>query len=134
MASAVRWRYFMGAAAVVLVCGCEAEDNARLARIGRKIATRAEALAGGPDGKLAREWQALRAGWTEPAVDARVAARLQSDKKLADVNIQVTVTGSTVELHGTVQDGGQHRRALDLAETTIGVEKVTDELEGPAAE
>src|SRR5262249_18438635 len=42
------------------LCGCTGEDNDRLARVGRKVMGRAEALLGDADGRLSRGWQALR--------------------------------------------------------------------------
>jgi hypothetical protein len=113
----------------ILTAGCRDGDRDRLARIGTKVANHAEAAAGDTDGKLAQRWQAVRGGYGETGLDARVALRLRWDKDLADCRIEVTATGNVVELHGTVGDLTQRRRAVMLAETTAGVEKVTDALQ-----
>jgi osmotically-inducible protein OsmY len=112
-----------------LAGGCNQEDAERLARVGRKLTTRAEALTTNQDGGLKKGWQAVRSGWEETTLAGRVAARLRWDKKLADSQIQASATGNIVELKGAVRDLDQRRRAIDLAESTSGVEKVTDALE-----
>lgn len=51
------------------------------------------------------------------------------DHSLCEVEIQVQLVNSgTVRLMGTVT-ADQKRRAVEIAETTQGVEKVVDELE-----
>ena len=116
-----------------LVSGCGKEDTERLASVGHKLALRAEALSGN-DGRLSRCWQALRAEWSEPALDVRVGLRLRWDNNLGGAQIQVSNAGGTVELKGTVRNLTQRRRAMELAESTAGVEKVTDALEVPTGE
>lgn len=100
-----------------------------MVRVGRKLSARAEALATDPEGGLNKGWQAVCSGWQETTLAGRVAARLHWDKKLVDAQIQAAATGNTVELRGTVRDLEQRRRAVELAETTTGVDKVTDALE-----
>jgi osmotically-inducible protein OsmY len=65
-----------------------------------------------------------------------VLTRLRWDKGLAGTAVQVDTPGTgVVRLQGIVADDQQRRRAVDLAESTQGVEKVVDELTvGPAAE
>jgi osmotically-inducible protein OsmY len=113
----------------VLAGGCNQEDAERMARVGRKLTNRAEALTGDQDGGLKKGWQAVRDGWQETTLAGRVAARLRWDKRLADAHIHASATGNAVQLKGSVRDLEQRRRALDLAESTTGVEKVTDGLE-----
>jgi Flp pilus assembly secretin CpaC len=110
-----------------LVAGCNPEDTERMARVGRKLVTRAEALTD-HDGGFNKGWQVVRSGWQETTLAGRVAARLRWDKKLADSQIQVSAAGNVVELKGSVRDQEQRRRALDLAESTTGAEKVSDSL------
>ena len=73
-------------------------------------------------------WQSLRG---EIALDARVLSRLSSDKLLAKQSIEVEVRGGEVQLQGKVENLDQRRRAVQLTEWTVGVEKVIDRLEGP---
>jgi osmotically-inducible protein OsmY len=112
-----------------LAGGCNREDTERMARLGRKLAARVDAVTTDQIVDVNKGWQALQNGWQEATLAGRVSARLRWDKKLADVPIQAATTGNLVELKGTVRDLEQRRRALDLAESTSGVEKVTDALE-----
>ncbi|HLN33231.1 MAG TPA: BON domain-containing protein [Gemmataceae bacterium] len=120
------------AVAASLSAGCNNEDATRMARVGRMVLAKAELVTQGADAKLARGWQAVHGGLEEAPLETRVSARLRWDKGLAQAEIQVHVEGSEVELKGTVRDEAQKRRAVELAEATAGVEKVTDALELPA--
>jgi hypothetical protein len=62
-------------------------------------------------------------------LDARVLWRLRWDKSLAGADIQVdSPMGGVVQLRGVVNDLTRQRRALDLAETTEGVDRVVNEF------
>ncbi len=117
---------------LIFAGGCSCDDTDRLARVGHKVAARAAALAPDSDNKLARGWQSVSKGSTETSLAARVFNRLRWDKNLADAQIQVSAKGAVIELKGTVQDLDQRRRAVEIAESTTGVEKVVDALETPA--
>jgi hypothetical protein len=116
------------------LCGCNNDDADRLARVGRMAALKLEALTGISDGKLTKGLQAIRGEWDAAPPHARVSCRLRWEKELAEAQIDVTGSGGTVELRGTVHDLAQRRRAVEIAESTVGVEAVTDSLEVPAAE
>jgi osmotically-inducible protein OsmY len=115
-------------ALALLPCACEQQDAERLARVAHKAEEKVQALSGGAEGKLTNGLQAVRAGWDEMALDARVAMRLRWDKTLADARIQVHADGNAILLKGTVAGEEQKRRAIELAEATVGVDKVTDAL------
>lgn len=108
--------------------GCAREDADCLARIGRKSLARAEALTGNAGDRLTAGWQALRAEGEVPLAD-RVAARLRWDKELAGADLTVHGTPGALELRGKVRSEEQRRHAIALAEATLGVENVTDNLE-----
>lgn len=129
MSAAGKRRYGWLLLGVVVACGCSNEDRDRLARVGRVAADKVEHLTSGANGKLASGWQAFRADLDEMALDARVSARLRWDKTLTDVPIQVHAAGGIVELQGTVNDLAQRRRAVELAESTVGADKVKDLME-----
>jgi osmotically-inducible protein OsmY len=61
-----------------------------------------------------------------------VRARLASDKRFAGVEFKVTAEGNVVTLRGIVPDTRIKRLAVGVAENTVGVEKVVDELAIPA--
>jgi hypothetical protein len=117
----------------VLLGGCGREDVDRLGRVGRKAAARLEEATGGTRGKLANGWAALRSSLGDTTPDGRVALRLRWDKTLAGLEVTVTSAApGTVRLHGKAASLEQRQRAVSLAETTEGVEKVLDELTTPA--
>lgn len=108
---------------------CNRQDADRLARVGRKAAGKVEGLTGGAPDRLAETCQALRTGWDEVALDARVSARLRWDKGLAGAHVEVHASGGGVELVGKVANANQRGRAVELAQATVGVEEVTEKLE-----
>src|SRR5262245_40730982 len=111
------------------LCGCNSEDSDRLGRIGRKVADRLAALTGENDGKLNRGWAALRSGWDNYPIDVRVSMRLRWDRALNASKTGVIRQGAKVESTGTVPNAAAHQRAIDLAESTDGVESVADWIE-----
>jgi osmotically-inducible protein OsmY len=63
--------------------------------------------------------------------DDAVRARLAADKRFAGVEIKVTAEADVVTLRGVVPNSGMKRLAVEVAENTVGVEKVVDELAIP---
>src|SRR5262249_4854175 len=107
--------------------GCDTQDTDRLARVGKLTLDKVQTLAG-DNTKMLNSLQRLG---TDQALDARVAARLQWEKSLADVKITVNVRDGKVELKGKVADLTERRGAVELAESTVGADKVVDLLEAP---
>lgn len=125
MSAARRWGgVVLGLA--VLGAGCDGQDVDRLSRVGKRVAEKASAWTA--EQELPARWRALRSGGEELPLEARVQARLRWDKGLADSLIEVHAAGPAVELRGQVQDEEQRQRAIELAESTAGVENVTDQL------
>jgi osmotically-inducible protein OsmY len=83
-----------------------------------------------PAARLAGPVQALRKELPE-GVEDRVKGRLDADKRLAGVAFTVSADGGTVKLQGVVPDAAARKRAVALAENTVGVEAVVDELAVP---
>ena len=127
------YRWFV-AGAVLLICGCGEQDAVQLSRIGQLMAGKVEALTVDANAKLANGWQAMRGDATQVGLDARVAARLRWDKLLEKTTIDVHCEMGVATLKGTITEGAQRKRAVDLAQSTAGVEKVVDELTGPSAD
>jgi osmotically-inducible protein OsmY len=115
----------------LILSGCQNQDAPQLAKLGARLSEKAQAFLIGSSHRLGQSWPSLPIQFGEAALDARVSARLHWDSKLAELGIRVKADGGTVELQGKVQDAEQRRRAVQLAETTVGVEQVTDKLEGP---
>jgi osmotically-inducible protein OsmY len=120
---------------VSAVAGCNGSDVDSLARVGRKLVTGVENAAGGSESRLATSVQAVRGSLGEASVDARVALRLRWDRELAQAHITVHLAGpGVVQLDGSVTEPALRRRAVELAQSTRGVEQVIDNLGGqPAA-
>jgi osmotically-inducible protein OsmY len=114
---------------VLVAGGCGRGDAERLARVGRKVAEKAEVVSENTNDRLHTGWHSFRGNLDAAGLDARVATRLRWDKGLADMPIQVEVQGGMVTLRGPVADLDQRRRAVAIAESTVGVEQVLDALE-----
>jgi osmotically-inducible protein OsmY len=114
--------------------GCEGQDADHLEHAAHLLADKFDGWTGGAEKRLATGLQALRTEGDQLSLDARVGARLRWDKLLDGVQIQVQARESAIELKGTVTTVDQRRRAVELAESTAGVDKVTDSLEGPRPE
>ena len=74
-------------------------------------------------------FRSIKNGWEEEPLDVRVSMRLRWDRELAQCKIGVLRQGAKIELSGVVPSQAAHERAIDLAETTTGVESVADWLE-----
>jgi osmotically-inducible protein OsmY len=113
----------------LLVCGCGQNDVATLRRLGGKASEQFRLATGLSRGRLAGGMQAVR-GSLGNKIDSRVAARLSWDKYLEKAEIRVrSPAEGTVRLEGTIPDASHRQRAVDIAGSTLGVEKVVEELE-----
>jgi len=104
--------------------GCNRQDIDGLGRIGRRVLERTQAATS----PLREKFDHTLQGIGTLGLRQRVQHRLQWDKALADTTIDVAVTDKEVELRGTIRRDEQRRRAIELAEFTVGVERVTDHL------
>lgn len=110
------------------LCGCS-EDADRLGRVCQKVAARFEGVTESLRGKLQSSAGAVRGSVIETSLDSRVALRLRWDRDMEGAEVQVNPVGpGVIELHGSVADLRQRRRAIELASTTVGVENVIDRL------
>jgi hypothetical protein len=142
-------------ALATFAAGCSGDDTERMARIGRKTMARCDDLTAGLRTKVSAGIDAVRTSLpaappaprtaapppslpppSTPAasvpttpIDSRVLWRIRWDKSLAGADVAVeTPSGGVVRLRGVVNDLTRQRRALELAETTEGVERVVNEL------
>jgi hypothetical protein len=123
----VRWPLLLLAAAL-FVAGCSRQDTDRLAKIGSILAERTEKAVDVFKDDFAEDWKGLDNRFQQREALRRVATRLQAEKSLVEARIEVAGRGEVIELKGEVKDLVQKRRALELAETTLGVTKVEDHL------
>jgi hypothetical protein len=106
---------------IPLSTGCDPQDSERLARVGRVVTTKVQALA--PQRTPFAESIGLNQNPEE-----RVRSRIRSDRYLSALPIDVSADGGTVRLKGSVDQEVLKRRAVEIAESTVGVDKVIDEL------
>ncbi|MBM4070684.1 MAG: BON domain-containing protein [Planctomycetes bacterium] len=111
--------------------GCSRGDSDCLARIARKVSCRVGDATAEIKNSLGTGWQDVGG---ELGVEARVTARLRWDKALADAAIEVKLHDGEIELTGVVKDEAQRQRAIEIAGSTSGVEKVADQLQIQVAE
>jgi osmotically-inducible protein OsmY len=112
-----------------LACGCGNQDADHLGRVCRKAVDKMEMMVGGKKGNLANGFIAFRASLGEATLDSRVSSRLNWEKVLSDVHIQVKVVKpGMVKLSGKVREFQQRLRAADVALATLGVDNVVNEL------
>jgi osmotically-inducible protein OsmY len=114
---------------VALTSGCTDNDADRLARIGRKVMSRSEAAVASAGAELPRGWRGPASCNGETSLDKRVSLRLKWDKGLQGCDIAVEVKETTVTLKGKAPEAAQKLHAVELAQGTVGVEKVQDLVE-----
>jgi hypothetical protein len=124
------WRRLRGPVLLLLLtaAGCSQQDADRLVCVGHKGVQRLRELTGEARDTFADELHSLGSDPLQASVAARVATRLRLERALSGSGIEVRASGADVELHGEVQGEPRRRRAVDLAETTVGVERVVDRL------
>jgi Flp pilus assembly secretin CpaC len=61
-------------------------------------------------------------------VQQQITDKISTEPGLADANVKVRVTISTVTLSGTVHDAAQHKAARQIAESYAGPRKIVDQV------
>jgi osmotically-inducible protein OsmY len=109
----------------LVAAGCNRQDVDGLGSISRKVLERTQSAVAPLRDNFERTLKDIGVG---AGLKERVQQRLLCDKALAAATIDISVKGAEVELRGTLKSEDQRRRAVDLAETTVGVERVVDQL------
>jgi len=78
--------------------------------------------------KAAAAGARVQEGMSEAAITAKIKAKMALDDSVKSRTIDVSTTGTTVTLSGSVRSAAEHERALALARETVGVTKVVDHL------
>jgi hypothetical protein len=78
--------------------------------------------------KAAVATEKVRETVNEAAITAKIKAKMALDDNVKALAIDVTTSGTTVTLRGTVRSASERARAVALARETSGVTKVVDEL------
>jgi hyperosmotically inducible protein len=64
----------------------------------------------------------------EAALTGKIKAKMALDDSVKARSVDVSTSGSTVTLTGTVRSVAEHDRAVALARETVGVDRVIDHL------
>jgi hyperosmotically inducible periplasmic protein len=109
---------------VIAESGCNRSDGDRLTRVAVKLTEKIQ--------ELQPERTPLTGSFgitSSVNLDSRVRDRFKTDRYLAPLPIEIDANeGSTVRLRGSVDDAVLKQRAVEIAESTVGVEKVVDEI------
>jgi osmotically-inducible protein OsmY len=115
----------------VFLAGCSDNDAEKLRRVGDKTFDRVSLLAqqvGEELGQTLLEQKKSTAA--EPiSVVERVTQRLRWDRDLAALEIDVAQQDDGILLSGKVKSDAQKKQAAELAEHTLGVQKVQNNLQ-----
>jgi osmotically-inducible protein OsmY len=118
------WRILPLLPLLLLLVGCKTRDGDTLRKVARKSGEKIQHAAA-PMNDAAPSWHRLG----EPSLAGRVDNRIRHDRYLAGHRFDVRGDGpGTVAVKGTVPEASVKTRALDLARSTLGVEKVIDEV------
>src|ERR1700730_6620051 len=120
------WLAGLAVSLAVSCVGCDNEEVDRLNRVGQKVGEKCHVAINGTENSLAASMEAMRSNWNEAALDTRVSLRLRWEKSLGDAAIKVSVTEGVVELKGTLAKESQRQTAINIAQSTTGVESVKD--------
>jgi hyperosmotically inducible periplasmic protein len=116
-----------GAVCVLIFCGAlraigQQKDSDSL---GDKVDRGVRAV----ESRLRETWGDVKRATHRMTVEGRVYARLYWDKSLSDATLKIeTKDGGVVVLKGSVPSREAKRRAVELAQSTVGVNETTDEL------
>lgn len=117
-------RYWYGLLLLAVV-GCNRQDAECVSRIGRKVAAHTRRNTGDLGSKVDLGRLGSR---KEPTVQDKILDRLRWENTLSEFTFEVTLKEKDVELKGTVKTPQHKLRAIELAETTIGVHGVIDAI------
>ena len=108
----------------LMAAASQAQDGP-LKKIGRALDNTGKNIRGRVEGEIARGEITAQ----ERDLLARVDSRIRWDKQLVAAVLQIEVRADgTVVLRGSVPDESAKNRAADLAQSTVGVTRVVDEL------
>lgn len=114
--------------------GCSDADADKLRRVGDKTYDRVSQAAlhvADELGQTLLDQKLPTAAPTAATPDLvqKVQNRLAWDRDLAGLSLQVSAAADTITLKGVVKSDAQKQRAVQLAETTVGVAKVIADLD-----
>jgi osmotically-inducible protein OsmY len=126
---AMRRHFSVGLMSSLLLSGCSESDAEKLRRVGDKTFDRVTQLAQKVSEELGQTLLEHKPPATEPSILERVAQRIHWDRDLAILEIGVAEKEEALVLTGKVKNDALKQHAQDLAERTLGVQKVRNEIE-----
>ena len=78
--------------------------------------------------KAAQAAQEVGSAVDDASITAKIKAKMTLDDSVRARTVDVSTTGSTVTLSGTVRSAAEHARTVALARETDGVTRVVDHL------
>jgi len=119
-------RHLLGAACVLIFCGAITVGQQKESDSFTDKADRALKQA---ESKFRETWGDIKKATHRMTVQGRVYARLYWDKSLTDAPFQIEARdGGIVVLKGSVPSAEAKHRAVELAQSTVGVNEAVDEL------
>lgn len=124
-------RYLLPALYCALICGvssCFTVRPAKAQGIGERIGARLDQGIDRLGEELQEGWESLKQTVDRMGVQGRVYSRLRWDKNFADTKFDIDVKNDIVTLRGVVSSIEAQKKALQIANDTIGVARVENEL------
>lgn len=118
----------------ILITGCDDREMMKVRKVGDKVLDKVGQLGQEALAKMQRtvaEIPKTPEKW--PLLD-RVQARLRWDQPLVKAPIHFRMEGDVLVVEGRVASASLKKRALDLIQSTTGVEQVKDRLEVEATD
>lgn len=120
-------RFLLLAVGAVVLCGALKADGQQ--KDSDSISDKVDRGVKAVESRLRETWGDIKRATHRMTVEGRVYARLYWDKSLADAPFKIeTRDGGVVVLKGSVTSHEAKRRAVDLAQSTVGVNETVDEL------
>jgi osmotically-inducible protein OsmY len=120
--------FLFGAVCAILLCGTikvvgqQDDSNSISNKVNRGIEQ--------AESKLRETWGDIKKATHRMSIEGRVYARLYWDKSLTDAPWKLEArNGGVIVLKGSVPTSEAKHRAVELAQTTVGVKETVDELE-----
>jgi len=119
--------FLRGAVCVVIFCGALRAGAQQ--KDSDSISDKVDRGVRAVESRLRETWGDIKRGTHRMTIQGRVYARLYWDKSLADATLTIeTKDGGVVILKGSVPTREARRRAVELSQSTVGVNETTDEL------
>jgi len=122
-------RLKLGLCILALAAGCSDKDVRKIEKVTGKAWNKAEKAGQQLGAELGLDLERAASRWEDLTLPGRVEQRLRWDQLLRGADIKVQIEQDQVVLSGTIASETQRRRAVELAESTDGVQNVREALQ-----